>query len=524
MQIIDLFSGVGGFSIAGHQLGWETILFCEKEPFPQQVLRERFPGVPIFDDVCKLTGETINGLIQSDRPVILTGGFPCQPFSVAGAREGTEDSRHLWPEMFRIIKAVRPDYIIGENVPGLLSIEGGMVFEQVCLDLESEGYEVQAFVLPACATGAPHRRDRVWIVASNPESGRRGGLRNESEKTGARESNQLPGSELAVSPAPDTNEIGINRCSQTGSNEGQQSTDSEQSGHGWTSETGGYVGERIITDTNEVRLQQCENRGEMGGGQAEICGTGGKSSNAIEANGNAWPTPNTQQERCGGRGNTNGITEEWEVCENFGHDRNGIQSETEGCGEFIESGVNGNSKHDGPLAEQELRGNEESSDQWREKEQNASKQPSRTDRPNDATGIHGSEIRGEQHFTQNPWSSGCEHGINDEQGSIGNFGESGTGGNERNAFKADGRNYWHDWPSLSPFHSGHDGLSTELVRHIRTNLAEAGETPENIEAYIRKEANWLRKQAIMAAGNAVVPTVVLQVMKAIQNHYENTND
>ncbi len=85
-------------------------------------------------------------------------------------------------------------------------------------------------------------------------------------------------------------------------------------------------------------------------------------------------------------------------------------------------------------------------------------------------------------------------------------------------------NYWHDWPSLSPFHSGHDGLSTELVRHIRTNLAEAGETPENIEAYIRKEANWLRKQAIMAAGNAVVPTVVLQVMKAIQNHYENTND
>lgn len=481
MQIIDLFSGVGGFSIAGHQLGWETILFCEKEPFPQMVLRERFPGVPIFYDVCKLTGEKINGLIQSDRPIILTGGFPCQPFSVAGAREGTEDSRHLWPEMFRIIKAVRPDYIIGENVPGLLSIEGGMVFEQVCLDLESEGYEVQAFVLPACATGAPHRRDRVWIVAYSNEVRRGSGLGSIPKENG--------------------------EISEWNENAKFGNTDSG-----------------VTTDTNEIRLQQCENRGEMGGGQAEICGTGSKSSNAIEANGNAWPTPDTQQERCGGRGNTNGITEEWEVCENFGHDRNGIRSETEGCGEFIESGVNGNSKHDGPLAEQELRGNETSSDQWRQKEQNASKQPSRTDRPNDATGIHGSEIRGEQHFTQNSGSPGCEHGINDEQGNTGNFGESGTGGNERNAFKADGRNYWHDWPSLSPFHSGHDGLSTELVRHIRTNLAEAGETPENIEAYIRKEANWLRKQAIMAAGNAVVPTVVLQVMKAIQNHYENTND
>jgi site-specific DNA-cytosine methylase len=147
--------------------------------------------------------------------------------------------------------------------------------------------------------------------------------------------------------------------------------------------------------------------------------------------------------------------------------------------------------------------------------------------------------------TQNPRSSGCKHGINDEQGNIGNFGESGTRGNERdidaqvnsNTNESGLRresnsqqqptgatgNYWHDWPSLSPFHTGHDGLSPELVRHIRTSLSEAGETPEKIEAYIRKEANWLRKQAIMAAGNAVVPTVVLQVMKAIQNHYENTN-
>lgn len=327
--------------------------------------------------------------------------------------------------MFRIIKAVRPDYIIGENVPGLLSIEGGMVFEQVCLDLESEGYEVQAFVLPACATGAPHRRDRVWIVAYSNEVRRGSGLGSIPKENG--------------------------EISEWNENAKFGNTDSGVIGH---------------TTSN----------GHSGG----CTETGGEKR----------------------------------------------ESEQRGLLEFegADSGVNGNSKHDGPLAEQELRGNEESSDQWRQKEQNASEQSSGADRPNDATGVHGSEIGSEQHFTQNSWSSGCEHGINDQQGNIGNFGESGTGSNEWNAIKADGGNYWHDWPSLSPFHSGHDGLSTELVRHIRTNLAEAGETPENIEAYIRKEANWLRKQAIMAAGNAVVPTVVLQVMKAIQNHYENTND
>lgn len=387
--------------------------------------------------------------------------------------------------MFEIIQAVRPDYIIGENVPGLLSIEGGMVFEQVCLDLESEGYEVQAFVLPACATGAPHRRDRVWIIGYNSNA--------KSERL----------------------ERGIRASGAEGFEPGCK-TDSG-----------------ITSDTNEVRLQQCENRGEMGGGQAEICGTGGKSSNAIEANGKVETTSNTTS-----NGHSGGCTE------TGGEKR---ESEQRGLLEFegANSGVNGNSKHDGPLAEQELRGNETSSDQWRQKEQNASEQSSGADRPNDATGIHGSEIRSEQHFTQNSWSSGCEHGINDEQGSIGNFGELSTGSNEWNidaennsdtnesGLRREGNseqqstravgNYWHDWPSLSPFHSGHDGLSPELVRHIRTSLSEAGETPENIEAYIRKEANYMRKEAIKCAGNAVVPTVVLQVMKAIQNHYENTN-
>jgi DNA (cytosine-5)-methyltransferase 1 len=365
MQIIDLFSGVGGFSIAGHQLGWETILFCEKEPFPQLVLKERFPGVPIFDDVCKLTGETINGLIQSDRPIIITGGFPCQPFSVAGAREGTEDSRHLWPEMFRIIQAVRPDYIIGENVPGLLSIEGGLVFEQVCLDLESEGYEVQAFVLPACATGAPHRRDRVWIVAHSNEV-RRG------------------------------------------------------SGFGSISEANGEVSQRHKN--------------------AESCDTG------------SGDDANSEEIICRRGSNANGNSEERQICEDIPENGNGVRSESEGCcGITPDTGIQG---HQG------------------------SEQP----------GTHGE--RPEQSKPHRPVT------------------ELHSG------------NYWAEWPSISPFHSGYDGLSEDLVRHIRTSLEQAGQTPEQIEAYLRKESNWLRKESIKCAGNAIVPQVVLQVMKAIENHYD----
>jgi len=423
MQIIDLFSGVGGFSIAGHQLGWETILFCEKEPFPQMVLRERFPGVPIFDDVCKLTGEKINGLIQSDRPIILTGGFPCQPFSVAGAREGTEDDRHLWPEMFRIIQAVRPDYIIGENVPGLLSIEGGVVFEQVCLDLENEGYEVQAFVLPACATGAPHRRDRVWIVAYTNEVRRGSGLGSIPKENGE------------------------------------------------------------ISEWNE---------------------------NAEFGNTNSGTTSDTESWWGGGIRNKGEATR--------------TRKSNKSLGSVSSIFINGNSEYNGFSTEQELRSNETSSDKWGQEKQDASKQSSRTDRSIDATSIHGSENGGEQCTPKNTGSSGCNDGEYEQQGSIGNFRELGTGGNEWDVVNANGGNYWHDWPSISPFHSGHDGLSPELVRHIRTSLAEAGETPENIEAYIRKESNYIRKEAIKCAGNAVVPTVVLQIMKAIQYHYENTND
>jgi DNA (cytosine-5)-methyltransferase 1 len=160
LTVGDLFSGIGGFSLGLERTGgFETKWFVENDPFCQKVLAKHWPNVKRHGDIKNVGKHNLE-------PVdLICGGFPCQPFSVAGKRKGTEDNRYLWGEMFRVISDVKPTWVIAENVRGLLSIEGGMVFENCCLDLESIGYEVQAFIIPACAVNAPHRRDRVWIVA-----------------------------------------------------------------------------------------------------------------------------------------------------------------------------------------------------------------------------------------------------------------------------------------------------------------------------------------------------------------------
>ena len=167
LRHLDLFSGIGGFALGLESTGgFETIGFCDNEPFAQKVLKKHWPHVPCFGDV-RDVGRDTTGL---DRVDIITGGFPCQPFSVAG-KQDPNDNRQLWPEMFRIIKEIRPTYVIGENVRNLISIRDGVVFEQVCTDLESEGYEVQTFVLSASAVNAPHQRYRCWIVAHAKHDG-----------------------------------------------------------------------------------------------------------------------------------------------------------------------------------------------------------------------------------------------------------------------------------------------------------------------------------------------------------------
>ncbi|MDR2207153.1 MAG: DNA (cytosine-5-)-methyltransferase [Flavobacteriaceae bacterium] len=164
----SLFSGIGGFEIAAEQAGFKNVFSCEIDAFCRQVLKYHFPKNEIYEDIKKTDFKKYRGAIS-----VVSGGFPCQPFSVAGKRKGTGDNRYLWDEMFRCIREIQPKWVIAENVPGLLTIEQGMVFEQACADLETENYEVQTFIIPACAIDAPHRRSRVWIIAHSEKNGRR---------------------------------------------------------------------------------------------------------------------------------------------------------------------------------------------------------------------------------------------------------------------------------------------------------------------------------------------------------------
>ena len=172
MKHISLFSGIGGFDLASEWMGWQNVASCEINSFGNKVLQYYWPQAYHHDDIKTLTYEKLNqelttrfGADWRSDDIILTGGFPCQPYSAAGKRLGKEDERHLWPEMLRVIREVKPTWIVGENVLGLINWSGGLVFEEMQVDLDAEGYEVQPFVLPACAVNAPHRRDRVWFVA-----------------------------------------------------------------------------------------------------------------------------------------------------------------------------------------------------------------------------------------------------------------------------------------------------------------------------------------------------------------------
>lgn len=186
----SLFSGIGGFDLAAEWAGWKNVFHCEINPFGQKVLKYHFPNAISYADITKTDFTDWKGKID-----ILTGGFPCQPFSLAGRRKGSEDDRYLWPQMLRAIREIRPAWIVGENVGGIITmvqpgqtVEVGCqaslfsedykdkelrqqyVVETVCSDLERQGYSVQPLLIPACAVGAPHRRDRVWFVAHRSDA------------------------------------------------------------------------------------------------------------------------------------------------------------------------------------------------------------------------------------------------------------------------------------------------------------------------------------------------------------------
>lgn len=279
----SLFSGIGGIDLAAHWAGMETAVFCEREPFAQRVLRKHWPDVPIIDDVHNFNREELErrGIIGPGRAIdILSAGFPCQPFSHAGKREGADDERYLWPQVVRVIGELRPTWFVGENVAGILSMaqpdrkievvsrildrteeedyyeavftqEEIMLINDICKDLEDIGYQVQVFVLPAAAVGASNPRDRVFIVgfmghsASERLSERRQSRRSEGEEeTGAGPEH---GSERSSEALADTASIG-----QQGSREHNESLyPKESAGRQTTEPLNGSKGENV-GDTERV--------------------------------------------------------------------------------------------------------------------------------------------------------------------------------------------------------------------------------------------------------------------------------
>lgn len=160
MKALSLFSGIGGIDLACEWAGIETVAFCEREPFCQKVLHKHWPQVPIYDDVCTLTKERLDA--DGIGPIeLIHGGYPCQPYSIAGERQGAEDDRALWPEVKRLLQEIRPRWFVGENVAGHITMD----LDDVLSDLADIGYTAQSIVIPACAVGALHRRDRLFILA-----------------------------------------------------------------------------------------------------------------------------------------------------------------------------------------------------------------------------------------------------------------------------------------------------------------------------------------------------------------------
>ena len=223
---LDLFSGIGGFALAAGWAGFETVGFCDNEPYAQAVLKKHWPNVPIHGDIKSLVGTAYRGV------TLLTGGFPCQPFSNAGKRRGKDDDRYLWPQMLRVIQEARPAWIVGENVVGII----GLALDQVCSDLEACGYEVEPIIIPACGVDAPHRRDRVWIVGHSKLDGltasktSRGLLDQSEEQRGKVKEWESSGASCASEDVADTNS-GLGKAQYGESLLGKQNEQGKANGH-----------------------------------------------------------------------------------------------------------------------------------------------------------------------------------------------------------------------------------------------------------------------------------------------------
>lgn len=301
MNHIGLFEGIGGFSLAARWMGWKTIAWCEWNEFGQQNLKYHFPKAKPHGDITKTDFTIYRG--QCD---ILTGGFPCQPYSQAGKRKGKEDDRHLWPEMLRAIREIQPTWVVGENVRGLTNWNGGLVFDEVQADLEAAGYEVTPFLLPACAVNAPHRRDRIWFVAYSNAARER---RNEWEKE--IKENATP--HTNITPTEHTIPAGRNMLTGTFQ---QAAPDPNSDGqHRFNSQheiNAGEAGEYALNDIEQVITTDTNCIGQNTERESAGLGWERPCFNFTQINRTDWENFPTQPPVCGGNdglhGKLDGIT------------------------------------------------------------------------------------------------------------------------------------------------------------------------------------------------------------------------
>lgn len=282
MTHASLFSGIGGFDLAAEQVGWENVFHVERDPFCQSVLKHHFPNSIPYEDITKFDATDFRGRIR-----VLSGGFPCQPFSAAGERKGDADDRHLWPEMLRVISEIMPAYVVAENVRGLLSWNEGVQFEAVQTDLGSLGYEVFPAVLPSAGVGAPHRRDRIfWICrldavdTDHERDSRKPG--HVSEENGEVREWHYDAQSCYAGATDATNTNG-KECQRGSSASERERKETEQRGDGVQRTTTRLSKESDATNADALRLQQRTDSGEVGRGQSEVRKEGNQPASVVEA-------------------------------------------------------------------------------------------------------------------------------------------------------------------------------------------------------------------------------------------------
>jgi DNA-cytosine methyltransferase len=456
----SLFSGIGGFDLAAEWCGWENVFHCEWNTFGQKVLKHHFPNSISYNDITKTDFSIHRGTID-----IISGGFPCQPYSSAGKRLGKEDERHLWPEMLRAIREIQPSWVVGENVRGLTNWNGGLVFDEVQTELEAEGYEVLPFLLPACAVNAPHRRDRIWFIAYSNTKQREWKERrfqseftNGSTKTitdtncnGLEQCNsayEIKSSNGRIDAFSNINESDGNGIATNTNLYGQQ----QERGYDWSSQDVNGCNNQEFGSTNTKDIDRCSTNGDIKGQPCTCNGTCIKG--VYEKNQTSYTNRVCRMDQ--NNRNAEGIIAKTEFETN--ESRALVQEGQDRFQLSINRGLDFNQE---PLSSTNGIGQQDDLSRVNRMEQNATNSNSTDNKTQSQKGILGQENKGQS-------TRGLIDGYT--------------------------RTQWNDFPTKSPVCGGDDGLPREL---------------DNITF-----SKW-RNESIKAYGNAIVPQVAYQIFKSI---------